>query len=142
MGLNFVTISLDSTYVKIQFWGPSRGGTPLGALFSFFSLFFSFFFFSFVGCPKSDFLWASNFVTISLDSTYVKIQFWCPSRGVPLWALFSFFFPFFFSFSFSFCCPRECGLNPLCNGFMGGWEQFDPRDGARTRGRASERAKP
>ena len=41
-----------------------------------------------------------------------------------------------------FCCPHECGLHPPCNGFTGGWEQFDPRDGARTRGRASGRAKP
>ena len=39
MGLNFVTISLDSSYVENQFFGPSRGGvfgTPLGPLFLFF----------------------------------------------------------------------------------------------------------
>ena len=48
-GLNFVTISLDSSYVKNQFLGPSRVvvvGTPLGPLFLFF-LFFSRFFLSF-----------------------------------------------------------------------------------------------
>ena len=43
MGLNFVTISLDNSYVKNQFLGPSRvvgKGTPLGPLFLFFLLFF------------------------------------------------------------------------------------------------------
>ena len=41
-GLNFVTISLDSSCVKNQFLGPTRwrGGIPLWALFSFFSPFF------------------------------------------------------------------------------------------------------
>ena len=38
-----------------------------------------------------------NFVTISLDSSYVKNQFLGPSRSVPLWALFTFFFSPFFS---------------------------------------------
>ena len=37
LGLNFVTISLDSSYVKYQFFGPISGGTPLGPLFLFFS---------------------------------------------------------------------------------------------------------
>ena len=37
-----------------------------------------------------------NFVTISLDNSYVKNQFLGPSRVVPLWALFSFFFLLFF----------------------------------------------
>ena len=43
LGLNFVAISLDSSYVKNQFLGPSRMGvgTPLGPLFLFFLLFFS-----------------------------------------------------------------------------------------------------
>ena len=47
-----------------------------------------------VGCSKSDFL-GLNFVTISLDNSYVKNQFLGPSRVVPLWALFSFFFLLF-----------------------------------------------
>ena len=36
-----------------------------------------------------------NFVTISLDSSYVKNQFLGTSLVVPIWALFSFFFAFF-----------------------------------------------
>ena len=47
LGLNFVTISLDSSCVKNSFWGPSRVVTPLGPLFLFFLLFFSRFFLSF-----------------------------------------------------------------------------------------------
>ena len=49
LGLKFVTISLDSSYVKNQFWGPSRGviKTPLGPLFLFFLLFFLQLFLSF-----------------------------------------------------------------------------------------------
>ena len=40
-GLNFVTISLDSSYVKNQFLGPSRVvGAPVGPRFLFFLLFF------------------------------------------------------------------------------------------------------
>ena len=55
----------------------------------------SFIFFFFVGCSKSDFL-GINFVTISIDSSYVKKQFLGPSQVVPLWVLFSFFSYFFF----------------------------------------------
>ena len=41
LGLNFVTISLDSSYVKNQFLGPSRVyRTPLGPLFLLFPTFF------------------------------------------------------------------------------------------------------
>ena len=40
LGLNSVTISFDSSYVKNQFLGPSRVRTPLGPLFLFFLLFF------------------------------------------------------------------------------------------------------
>ena len=57
---------------------------------------FSFNLIVFVGCSKSDFFLGLNFVTISLDSSFVKNQFLGPSRGVPLWALFS-FFPTLFS---------------------------------------------
>ena len=40
--LNFVTISLDSSYVKNQFFGPISGGRyPFGPSFPFFSYFFS-----------------------------------------------------------------------------------------------------
>ena len=44
-------------------------------------------------------------MTISTDNSNVKNQFWGPSRGVPLWALFFFspFFPFFSRF-LSFSC--------------------------------------
>ena len=67
---------------------------------------FSFFFFVFVGCSKSDFFLGLNFVTISLDNSYVKNQFLGPSREVvvtPLGLLFlcsSFFFGIFFFFHF------------------------------------------
>ena len=55
LGLNFVTISFDSSFVKNQFLGPSRVvvGTPLGPLVLFFPIFscfiyiFFFFFFFF-----------------------------------------------------------------------------------------------
>ena len=43
MGLNFISISLDSSYVKKSIFGPIPGGTrypPLGPLFLFFLLFF------------------------------------------------------------------------------------------------------
>ena len=58
---------------------------------------FSFIFIFFVGCSESDFFLSLNFVTISLDNSYVKNQFLGPSREVPLWALFSFFSTLFFS---------------------------------------------
>ena len=41
LGLNFVTLTRDSSHVKNQFLGPSWVvGTPLGPLFLFFQLFF------------------------------------------------------------------------------------------------------
>ena len=47
LGLNFVTISLDNSYVKNQFLGPSR--VPLlGPLFLFSNYFFSRFFLLFI----------------------------------------------------------------------------------------------
>ena len=51
LGLHFVTISLNISFVKNQFLGPSRGGTPLGPLLffsSFFSLVFCFLFLHFI----------------------------------------------------------------------------------------------
>ena len=45
LGLNFVTISLYSSYVKKSIFGPVSGGTPLGPLFLFFSSFFFLVFF-------------------------------------------------------------------------------------------------
>ena len=58
VGLNFVTISLDSSHVKNQFWGPSRvvGGNPFGPSFPFlptflllcFVFFLAFYFFNFL----------------------------------------------------------------------------------------------
>ena len=49
LGLNFVTISLDSSYVENHFLGSSRGveTPPLGPLFLLFLFFCSFFFFFF-----------------------------------------------------------------------------------------------
>ena len=44
--------------------------------------FLSFSFIFFVGCSKSDFFSGLKFVTISLDSSYVKNQFLGPSRVV------------------------------------------------------------
>ena len=57
LGVNFVTISLDSSYVKKQsIFGPISGGTPLGPLFLlppifsrvFLSFFIAFYFFIFL----------------------------------------------------------------------------------------------
>ena len=48
------------------------------------------------------FFFGLNFVSISLDSSMLKNQFLGPSREVPLWALFSFFFFLFFSRFFFF----------------------------------------
>ena len=83
--------------------------------FIFFSIFhfssflsFSFIFFHFLclcWVLKIGFFLGLNFVTISLDSSCVKNQFWSPSRGVcmyPLWALFSLFSILFFCFFLSF----------------------------------------
>ena len=49
-GLNFVTISLDRSHVKKQFWGPSRVVHPFGPSFPFFPPFFSPVFFFFFFC--------------------------------------------------------------------------------------------
>ena len=69
----------------------------LSCSFMFFHfLSFSFIFFVFVGCSNSDFFLSLNFVTISLDSSYVKNQFLGPSRVL------SFFLPFFLSFFLAF----------------------------------------
>ena len=68
----------------------------------FFFLSFFFLFFFFVGCSKSDFS-GSQFVTISVDSSYVKNHFFLgPSQGVLLCTLVSFFSSCFFSFFFIF----------------------------------------
>ena len=64
LGLNFVTISLDSSYVKNQFLGPSRVvGTPLGPLLLFSYFFFSRFFVFFLAFffTFSHFLFISSF---------------------------------------------------------------------------------
>ena len=70
MGLNFVTISLDNSYVKNQFLGPSRvvkksffkKKKNLWALFSFFPLFVLQSFFNFFFLKKfSLFLFISSF---------------------------------------------------------------------------------
>ena len=68
---------------------------------------FSFIFFVSVGFSKSDFFLGLNFVTISLDNSYVKNQFLGPSRVVPLWALLSFFLLLLFSPVF---CLFSCFL--------------------------------
>ena len=71
--------------------------------FSFFHfLSFSIILFFLVGCSKSDFF-GLNFVTISLDNSYVKNQFLGPSREViekkkTVRPSFPFFLPFFFVF--------------------------------------------
>ena len=60
---------------------------------------FSFIFFVFVGCSKSDVFLCLNFVTISLDSSYVKHQFLGPPRvAPPLGPLFIFSYFFFLPF--------------------------------------------
>ena len=70
---------------------------PNTSEFSFSFIFFHFlsFFLSSLGAQNL-FFWGFNFVTISLDSSYVKNQLLGPSRVVPLWALFSFFSYFVF----------------------------------------------
>ena len=57
---------------------------------------FSFIFFVFVGCSKSDFL-GLNFVTISVDSSYVKSIFGPISGGTSLGRPLFLFFPLFSS---------------------------------------------
>ena len=97
-GLNFVTISLDSSYVKNQFLGPSRVFFFhfLSFVFHVSFIFFHFLSFSFSLLGAQNLIFSGlNFVTISLDSSYVKNQFLGPSRVVPPWALFSFFSYFF-----------------------------------------------
>ena len=83
----------------------------LSCSFMFFHfLSFSFIFFVFVGCSKSDFFLGLNFVTISLDSSFVKNQFLARLGRYPFRHSFP-FFPTFFSvfflsslaFYFSFC---------------------------------------
>ena len=68
---------------------------------------FSFIFFVFVGCSKSDFFFGFHFVTISLDSSYVKNQLFEPSFPFfPTFfspAFFVFFLAFYFSFFLIFC---------------------------------------
>ena len=71
LGLNFVTISLNSSNVKNQFLGPSREVPSLGPLFPFFLL--------------------SFFICFSLFLFFFMCFFL---------TLFFFFFPFFFIFSF------------------------------------------
>ena len=63
---------------------------------------FSFIFFVFVGCSKSDFFLASISLRFLLTVLLQRNQFLGPSRGVPIWALFSFFSSFFFSPVFFF----------------------------------------
>ena len=90
--LNFVKISLDSSHVKNQFWGPSRvvKGNPFGPSFPFFPTFFYRFFLSFfllfIFTMFSLFLFISSFFDFLL--------------------FFIFFFHFFRrkSFFFSFSC--------------------------------------
>ena len=60
-----------------------------------------FVFFVFVGCSKSVFFFGLNFVTISLDNSYVKNQLLGPSRKV-LFSFFSYFFLPFFVFFLAF----------------------------------------
>ena len=88
------------------------------SFFFFHFLSFSFIFFHFLSFSFSfSFCWVLkiwfflglNFVTISLDSSYVKNQFLAPSLGVLLWALFSFFFLLCFSpFFVFFSCFTSC----------------------------------
>ena len=69
--------------------------------FSFIFFHFLSFSLSLLGAQNLIFL-GLNFVTISLDSSYVKNSFLRPSRVVPLWALFYFFPTFFCSRFLSF----------------------------------------
>ena len=105
-------------------------------IFSYFFILFHFFFF-FVGCSKSDFFLGLDFVTISLDSSCVKNQFWGPSRVVtplsPLFLFFLLFFlPFFFFFFFFFIFSHFlfissffCTLRPVH--LQAWWAVFSPR---------------
>ena len=61
----------------------------------FLSFSLSFFFFSLLGAQNL-FFSGLNYETISRLSSYIKNEFLKPSRRVPHWALFSFFFLFFF----------------------------------------------
>ena len=61
---------------------------------------FSFIFFYFLSLfllgAQNLFFLGLNFVTISIDSSYVKNQFWGPSRVVPFGLSFPYVPPFFF----------------------------------------------
>ena len=100
-GLNFVTICLDSSIVKNQFLGPSRGVAHLWAPFSFFS--YCFFFHFFVFFLASYFFIFSHFLFIS--SFFDFLMF------------FIFFFHFFrrksFFFSFFNISFKNCLLLAL-----------------------------
>ena len=154
-GLNCLTISRLSSYVKNQIFGPSRGvifrtvsgGTPLGSrFFCFFSLFVVFFpsfhfipfffvsffvFFSILGCSKLFFV-GLNCIKICRISSYVKNIFFGPSREA-LWALFSIVSSFFFFFYLSFYLFHMFFLffySKMCVigfcGNLGGWDNANP----------------
>ena len=88
LGINFDTISIDSSYVKNQFLGHlgGWGGVPLWALFSY--LFFLPFFF----CLFSCFLFFHFFFFLFISSFFDFLMFFIFRRK-------SFFFSFFLYFS-------------------------------------------
>ena len=99
--LHFLSFSFIFSFPFIDF----------SLFFHFLSFTFFHFLFLFVGCSKSDFFVGLNFVTISPDSSYVKNQFWCPSRGVcahPFGPSFPFFTPFFSPVFCFFSCITNC----------------------------------
>ena len=67
LGLNFVSICIDNSYVKNQFLGPSRVvKKPFGPSFPFFPTFFSRFFFFFLFISSFfDFLYVFHFFHFS-----------------------------------------------------------------------------
>ena len=78
-------------------------------MFFFSFIFFHFLSFSFIfWVLKICFFLCLNFVTISLDNSYVKNQFLGPSRVVKKWYPFGPSFPFFFFLLFFFYCFSSC----------------------------------
>ena len=110
MGLNFVTISLDSSYVKNQFLGPSRV-VPLWALFSFFSYFFFSRFLSFILLFIFSFFYHFLFISSFFDFLMFSIFFFHFSEEKVssfLFSCISFKYVFFLALVSEFNCFFRC----------------------------------
>ena len=133
LGLNFVTISLDSCHVKNQFLGPSRvvKETPLGPLLPFFSfLFFSrFFVFFLLFFHFSLFLFISSFFDFSMFFIFISSIF--PKKQFLLFFFSCIYFNFFLLALVSeFNCflRTRCSMEMWCPDDIGrdSWDWVGP----------------